>query len=127
MIRVGTWTKTNPSPANAQHGWLSDKEYIVFGKQRHAPYLRGYASLDFRSPTYSVDGFPLAKDPTILREMIEASSLPASRVLDPFCGSGTTGIACFPDRTFLGIDQSPTAIRIARREILQRQGLLRFL
>lgn len=39
-------------------------------------------------------------------------------VLDPFCGRGTTGVACkLLDRKFIGIDISPRYIEIAKGEI----------
>ena len=39
-------------------------------------------------------------------------------VLDPFMGSGTTGIACVNEgREFIGIEQSEEYIEIARRRI----------
>jgi site-specific DNA-methyltransferase (adenine-specific) len=39
-------------------------------------------------------------------------------VLDPFCGSGTTGLACgVLDLEFIGIDLEPAYVRIARKRI----------
>jgi DNA modification methylase len=41
-------------------------------------------------------------------------------VLDPFCGSGTTGVACqITGRKFLGIEIDPTYADIARRRIAE--------
>lgn len=47
------------------------------------------------------------------------SYLPEARtVLDPFAGSGTTGVACaLHDRTFIGIERDPTYFDIACRRI----------
>ena len=47
------------------------------------------------------------------------SFVPAARiVLDPFMGSGTTGVACTSaDRTFIGIEREPSYFDIACRRI----------
>lgn len=39
-------------------------------------------------------------------------------VLDPFCGSGSTGVACMREQMrFVGIDQEPEYCKIAERRI----------
>jgi len=44
--------------------------------------------------------------------------LESSTVLDPFCGSGTTGVACVQTgRKFIGIELDPGYCDIARRRI----------
>ena len=53
-----------------------------------------------------------------------ASSKPGEWVLDPFCGSSTTGIAAnLLDRRYLGIDQEQKYLEISknRREELENQ------
>lgn len=59
------------------------------------------------------------------RRCIATSSLPTSTVLDPYTGSGTTGIAATQlGRSFIGIERDPCAFDIACRRIeeAQRQG-----
>ena len=54
-------------------------------------------------------------------------SNPSETVLDPFMGSGTTGVACVhTDRRFIGIEREPKYFDIACRRIddAQRQGRL---
>lgn len=42
----------------------------------------------------------------------------AKTILDPFMGSGTTGVACVKDgRKFIGIEREPSYFEIARRRI----------
>jgi len=51
----------------------------------------------------------------------------SATVLDPFMGSGTTGVACYAEqRAFIGIERDPTYFNIACRRIeqAQRQGQL---
>ena len=46
-------------------------------------------------------------------------------VLDPFCGSGTTGVACIKTgRRFIGIEIDPVYADIARRRIREAEPVL---
>jgi DNA modification methylase len=48
----------------------------------------------------------------------ENFALPGGTVLDPFCGSGTTGVACInTGRHFIGIEKEPQYVAIARRRL----------
>ena len=63
-------------------------------------------------------GYPTQKPLSLLERIVRASSLPESRVLDPMCGSGTTLVAAKNlGRAYLGIDQSPLAVRIASKRL----------
>jgi DNA modification methylase len=58
-------------------------------------------------------GYPTQKPEALLQRIIEASSNPGDVVLDPFCGCGTTiSVAEKLGRDWIGIDISPTAVRI---------------
>lgn len=47
-----------------------------------------------------------------------AGSRPGDTVLDPFCGSGTTGaVAVRHQRDFIGIELNPAYVELARRRI----------
>ena len=61
-------------------------------------------------------GYPTQKPLGILRRIVLASSAPGDLVLDPFAGSGTTGIACRElGRRFLLIDNHPRAMEVMAR------------
>ncbi len=61
-------------------------------------------------------GYPTQKPLGILRRIVLASSAPGDLVLDPFAGSGTTGVACRElGRRFLLVDNHPEAIAVMRR------------
>ena len=54
----------------------------------------------------------------IIRPVIESSSPPGGTILDPFMGSGTTGVACAKlGRRFVGIEIEPKYFDIACRRI----------
>jgi DNA modification methylase len=63
-------------------------------------------------------GYPTQKPIALLTRFIEAATLPGALVLDPMCGSGTTGVACLQlGRSFVGIDASEQAIAVARERL----------
>ena len=63
-------------------------------------------------------GYPTQKPLALLRRIITASSNEGDLVLDPFCGSGTTCVAAEQlGRKYIGIDQSPEAVQVARARL----------
>ncbi len=66
-------------------------------------------------------GYPTQKPERLLERIVRASTLPESEVLDPMCGSGTTLVAAQSlGRAWTGIDQSPTAQKIAAKRLRAR-------
>ena len=66
---------------------------------------------------------PTQKPVGVMRWLLERYSNPGDLVLDPFCGSGTTGVAAVAlGRRFIGIDLDPTYCEIARRRIAAEAG-----
>lgn len=71
---------------------------------------------------------PTQKPLTLLSRIILASTQKGEWILDPFCGSSTTGIAAnLLGRRFLGIDRELTFIEISkkRREELNNRETFR--
>jgi DNA modification methylase len=63
-------------------------------------------------------GYPTQKPEPLLRRILEATSNPGELVIDPFAGSGTTGVAAAKlDRPFVLIDESPIAIATTRKRL----------
>jgi len=59
---------------------------------------------------------PASKPVDLMRKLV--AGFGGQRVLDPFCGSGTTGVACAElGRDFCGIEIDPGYVAIARRRI----------
>jgi site-specific DNA-methyltransferase (adenine-specific) len=59
---------------------------------------------------------PNEKPVSLLQAII--AKTPAKTILDPFMGSGTTGVACIKlGRKFIGIEIEPKYFDIARRRI----------
>jgi site-specific DNA-methyltransferase (adenine-specific) len=65
-------------------------------------------------------GYPTQKPVGILKHIINTSSRPGDLVLEPFCGCGTTiAAAQMLARRWIGIDISPFAIELIRRQRLE--------
>ncbi len=63
-------------------------------------------------------GYPTQKPILLLERIIELVTDEGDRVLDPFCGSGTTLVAAqILKRNFMGIDQSKDAIELAKQRL----------
>jgi site-specific DNA-methyltransferase (adenine-specific) len=63
---------------------------------------------------------PNEKPVDLVRIFIENHTKPGDTVLDPFCGSGTTGVACMQTgRNFIGIELDARYCDIARRRITE--------
>ncbi|MBK7581498.1 MAG: site-specific DNA-methyltransferase [Myxococcales bacterium] len=59
-------------------------------------------------------GYPTQKPERLLERIVRATTDEESRVLDPMCGSGTTlAVAERLGRRWVGVDQSPIAIKVA--------------
>jgi site-specific DNA-methyltransferase (adenine-specific) len=69
-------------------------------------------------------GYPTEKPVTLATTLVEQSSSTGESVLDPFCGSGSFGVAAVSaGRNFLGADTSPSAIEITTAR-LKKAGAL---
>jgi site-specific DNA-methyltransferase (adenine-specific) len=63
-------------------------------------------------------GWPTQKPAALLERIVRAGTNPGDLVADFFCGSGTTlAVARLLGRHWLGCDQSPQAVRIARERV----------
>jgi site-specific DNA-methyltransferase (adenine-specific) len=68
--------------------------------------------------TAETTGYPTQKPLSLLDRVVRAATLPAGRVLDPMCGSGTTLVAAHrAGRVAVGIDRSPLACKVANQRL----------
>ena len=66
---------------------------------------------------------PTQKPEALLDRILRASSNPHDLVLDPFCGSGTTGVACARSgRRFIGIDLMVSYLELAVARLRDEVG-----
>lgn len=106
------WEKTNPMPRNVNSRYVGDCEMAIwavngnkgwtFNKPANKPYLK---------PVYKTGVVlgkgkrihPTQKSLELFEEIIKTHSNKGDLVFDPFCGSGTTAVACKnTHRNFIG-------------------------
>jgi len=80
----------------------------------HQKYF--YAPRATRKEKGEYNNHPTVKPISLMSYLVKIYSSEGSTVLDPFCGSGTTGVSCISEnRKFLGIDMSEEYVTIANR------------
>ena len=95
--------------------WKPDFEEIYVGGDGFSG-TRTSSVLHFNARTDSGRAHPTEKPVALMAELI--GKCPGSTVLDPFMGSGTTGVACAKlGRKFIGIEIHEPYFRIACRRI----------
>lgn len=101
-------------------GFGCNNPILYYGK---CPYLaigkgsRPNSFSDNRSGDAGID-HPCPKPLAWMKWLVNRVSLPSHTILDPFMGSGTTGVACVKlDRKFIGIEIEPKYFDIACRRI----------
>lgn len=68
-------------------------------------------------------GYPTEKPPGVAQILIEQSTEPGALVVDPFCGSGSTGVAALKTgRRFMGNDLGDNAIELSRARLIEAGG-----
>lgn len=92
--RLCCWRKTNPSPMNGQVIWLSGAEYCVYFKMPKATFNAHCKNVVWDFPSGRGKVHPTEKPLKLFEYLVETSSNKGDVVLDPFAGSGTTGVAC---------------------------------
>lgn len=113
---VGIWHKTNPLPRNMNLQFINSTEpwvYLVNDATTGVFNNKGKAIHDFiETSTISPKERKIGKHPTqkplaLMEHFIEILSNPGDVVLDPFLGSGTSGVASVKlNRKFVGIELS---------------------
>lgn len=116
--RLCIWEKTNPSPMNGQVIWLSGIECCVYGKKKNATFNEHCKNTVFRFPTVKGKLHPTQKPIDLMKYLIEVSSNENDIVLDPFMGSGSSGVASVhTNRNFIGIELDKDYFDIAKKRI----------
>lgn len=118
---IAVWDKTEGTRPR-RGAYRNQCEYLVWcsngtmGKEGHcAPGV-------FRRATQSEKKHHIAGKPVGLLE--DLLSICGDLVLDPFMGSGTTGIAAVKTgRRFIGIEMNPDYFEVARQRIAEAQDL----
>jgi len=131
-----TWQKTNPPPNLACRCFTHSTETILWAKKanKNTKHFFNYQLMkelnggkqmkDVWTGTLTKESekqkgrHPTQKPEYLLERIILASSREGELVLDPFCGSGTTGVVAKRlGRKFIGIDDVEEYIDIAKKRL----------
>lgn len=95
-----------------------DGQVVFAGSKRGVP-LGDVWEIPFLNPKAKErTGYPTQKPALLLERIIRLSTDESDRVLDPFCGSGTTLVAArLLGRSAMGIDVSAEAVELTRRRL----------
>lgn len=130
-----TWQKTNPPPNLACKCFTHSTETILWAKKdEKAKHYFNYEKMkelnngnqmkdvwtgSLTKPSEKTEGrHPTQKPRYLLEKIVLASTQEGDLVLDPFCGSGTTGVeAVRLGRKFVGIDNCEEYMEITKRRL----------
>ena len=86
--------------------------------------IGGPAKMFRQSVTSYKKEHPTQKPVNLMKWCIEQLPASCDVILDPFMGSGTTGVACVQlGRRFIGIEKEPKYFEIAKRRIMDAMGM----
>lgn len=143
VLNIITWAKTNPPPNISCRYFTFSTEFIIWArKSPKVPHYFNYALMKklngdkqmtdvWQLPSIGKWEKSCGKHPTqkplgVLARIIQASSEPNSWILDPFSGSGTTGIAAnLLGRNYLGLEKDKDFLLMSkkRREELENPSV----
>ena len=131
-----TWQKTNPPPNLACKCFTHSTETILWArkadtKAKHTFHyelmkeenggkqMKDVWTGSLTKPSEKREGkHPTQKPLYLLERIVLSSTNEGDIVLDPFCGSGTTGVACVKhNRLFVGIDNNREYLDISKKRI----------
>ena len=121
------WQKNNPMPRNTNRRYVQDMEFALwavkkgakwtFNKPDNSPYLRSLYKFPVVAGKEKTT-HPTQKSLALMSEIIRIHTNPNDIILDPFMGSGTTGVAAvLEDRRFMGIEKDEDYFKIAKSRL----------
>ena len=143
IINDITWFKPNGAPALAGRNFTASHETILWAskgkKAKHVfnytisknwdvendklyskgKQMRSVWSIPSTPKREKLEGnHPTQKPLELLRRLVAMCTNEGDTVLDPFCGSGTTGVACvFLQRNFIGIDLDQSYLDLSAKRM----------
>lgn len=119
MIRL---EKTNPMPRNRDRRYITDYECAIWFTKKGAKWIFNRQDEKYQRPKF-VAGIesglhPTQKNLSLMEQLVKIHSNENNTVVDPFMGSGTTGLACKNlGRKFIGIEKEPIYFETAKKRI----------
>lgn len=120
-VRQLIWEKSNPSPMNGQHIYLSGVENAIWFKKRGGTFNAHCKNTVFKYPIGRSKLHPTEKNHLLLQELILDNSNENDLILDPCMGSGSTGVVALQNnRNFLGMELDEKYFNIAENTIYKQ-------
>ncbi len=117
-VRTGAWVRLNPAPqfSGDRPAAGFDAIAIAHRKGRKRWNGGGLPAVWTHSRNQKKERQHVTEKPvSLMLELVEQFTDRDDVVLDPFCGVGSTGIACLnAGRRFIGIERNPRYVKIAR-------------
>lgn len=142
IINNITWQKTNPPPNLSCRCFTHSTETILWAqkKEKTSKYLFNYQLMKEQNGGKQMKDVwsgaltpknekkygkhPTQKPLYILRKIIEASTKDNDIILDPFCGSSTTGVAAKQlRRQYIGIDNEQKYIELSMKRLMSEDEI----
>lgn len=124
---TGTWHKTNPMPRNMNLHFVNSTEpwlYFVYKKRTGTFNNEGKCLHDFIETSVTPKSerrhgkHPTQKPLALMDHFVSVLSNPGDLVIDPFMGSGSSGISALRNnRSFIGIELDEKYFEIAQTRI----------
>lgn len=119
------WIKTNPMPRNRDRRYISDFEQAVWAVTKKGKWTFNrqndkYERPEFKAPIVAgKEKFhPTQKPISLMEHLISIHSNKNDTVLNPFMGSGSTGIAALNlNRNFIGMELDDSYFNIAQKRM----------
>jgi site-specific DNA-methyltransferase (adenine-specific) len=100
------------------HYFRRRHEQIVFASKGRRKLVRRDLPDVWAVPRIHRAAYPTQKPVRLFELMIEASAVPGFVVCDPFCGSGSSGVAALRlGCDFIGADIDPRAVELSRKRL----------
>ncbi len=116
--RTLVWVKPNPTVINGQHLFIPSQELAFYGKLPGAWFGGSCVRSVWHGTAPKERNHPTQKPTGLLKWVVLNTTAPGAVCLDPFMGSGTTGVACAKlGRKFIGIEIEPKYFDIACKRI----------
>ncbi len=118
------WEKNNAAP---NRWYMKNCEYIIFARKGKAKSINSCGSKTVHHFSNYLSGtklHPSQKPVDLMKLYVNNSTKPGDIVLDPFMGSGSTGVACKNlGRDFIGIELDENYFNIATSRLSERKGV----
>lgn len=121
------WKKSNPMPRNVTRRYVQDLEFAIwavkskskwiFNKPSNKSYLRSVFEFPIVAGKEKTI-HPTQKSLNLMEKIIKIHTNENDIILDPFMGSGTTGVACIKNkRKFIGIEINKKYFNLSEKRI----------